>query len=234
VADESPAKPAEKKPADPPARGRIVIRGYPKTVYFYPTAIVALACALLEKAGLVTEHALGFVFMVVFVFNLVVTSFEFRKHTPVVLALLAVTSVLALVLLDERFGIVGMAGALYSRIHLVANPSFYFAVAFGFALIFAGIFVASRFEYWEVRGNELLHHTGLLGDTERYPAQALRIKKEITDVFEFLLLSSGRIVIYPSRTDRPIVIENVPRVNDIADRMEAVLDSMRVDVEGDG
>lgn len=222
-------------PAVPAGRSvhdtRLYIRSYPKTIFFYPTAITAVVCGFLQQASATPSPTLGFAFMVVFAFNVFITTFEFRKHTPVVLALVGLVVALAFTLLNERFGIASVMQQLYRATNIAANGGLYFAVATTFCLAFLGIFVSTRFECWEVRGNELLHHTGMLGDTERLPASSLRFKKEITDVFEFLLLASGRIVLYPSGRDRPVVIDNVPRVNDVAARMEALLDAMRVSVE---
>jgi len=232
--------PAEKATEAPrpsaPVRdpSRVVIRSYPKTVFFYPLLLTSLLCGILQPTGMFAESTLGFVYMMMFLFNMIVTSFEFRKHAPVVIALVLLIGILLFMMLNERFGIVGFVSDIYAAIHIIANPSLYFATALSLSLVFLGIFISTRYEYWEVRGNELLHHTGLLGDTERMPANTLRIKKEITDVFEFMLLRSGRIVLFPSGRDRPVVIENVLGVNDVAERMEAILDSLRVVVEPGG
>ena len=80
-------------------------------------------------------------------------------------------------------------------------------------LIFVGVAITVRFDYWEVRPNELLHHHGVLSDLERFSAPNLRIDKEINDIFEYMLLRSGRLILHPSQERRAIVLENVFFIN---------------------
>jgi hypothetical protein len=224
------AEPAERTKID---RERVIIRTYPKTIFLYPIALVAFLCGMATLVGLAEPRTLGFIFTTIAFFNLIVISFEFRKSTPVVLVLLLLVLVLGGVLLNERFGVIALIGVLYGKLDLSANAQFYFGVAGGYGLVLLLVMIAARFDYWEVRGNEILHHTGLLGDCERYPAPQMQIRKEIVDVFEFMLLLSGRLIIFPSGRERAIVLENVPSINSIERRMTELLDSLRVTVEKD-
>ncbi|MBA3643544.1 MAG: hypothetical protein H0W59_05695, partial [Chloroflexia bacterium] len=63
----------------------------------------------------------------------------------------------------------------------------------------------------------------------RYPAPGLELQKEITDVFEFLLFGSGRLVIQPTKGPA-IVLENVFRINDKERRIQALLDAINVEI----
>jgi hypothetical protein len=227
------AKPVEKailselrEPVD-----RVLVRSYPKTVFLYPTALAALLCGIMTAVGAGEPRHLGFIFLTVLFFNLVVISFEFTRHISVALVLGIFVIVLAGMLLNERLHIVEFLRALYSRIDWQANRGFYFAVVGIYVFLMIGVLIDTRMDYWEVRGNEILHHHGFLGDVERFPAPQIKFKKEITDVFEYFLLASGRLVIHPSPSDRPVVLENVPRINRIEDEIEDMLDSMRVRIE---
>ncbi len=226
----APVEPGERVAIE---RERVLIRSYPKTIFFYPTALTASLCALASAAGAVADQTLGFLFCAVFFFNLVVVSFEFRKHTPVVLLLVLLVLVLGGVLLHERFAFLSLAKSAYSKLNLAANTHFYIGVAISFFALYLFIAIDSRFDYWEVRGNEILHHTGLLGDCERYPATSLRVRKEIVDIFEYALLLSGRLILYPSGRDQAIVLENVPWINRVEAQLDEMLDSVRVVVEKD-
>ena len=43
---------------------------------------------------------------------------------------------------------------------------------------------------------------GIFSNTsERYPTRSIRIKHDVTDVFEFLLLGAGTITIYPKDSE---------------------------------
>ncbi len=214
-----------------PERERVLIRAYPKTVFLYPVAVAALLCGLATAFGVGNPKDIGFVFCTVFLFNLVIISFEFTRHISVALVLTIFVIVLLGMLLNERLRIVDFIRAAYSALDLRANAGFYFAIAAAYALTLLGIFVDTRFDYWEIRGNEILHHHGFLGDLERFPAPQIKLRKEITDVFEYLLLSAGRLVIFPSPNERPVVLDNVPRINTIEEHIEEMLDSLRVTIE---
>lgn len=231
--------PAVEAPKPRPAKGDtdahghrcVIVRSFPKSVFLYPTGVTALLCGILSCTGLVSPQVLGFVFGTIFFFNLIVVSFEFKRSTPVVLLLLALILVLAGVLLNQRYNLVGFLASLYARVELTANAGLYFAIAGGYLLVLIGMVVAARFDYWEVRPNELIHHQGLLHDSERHPASQLTIKKEVTDVFEYLLLGAGTLTIFPSGRERPVVLENVPRINAVEDDIEELLEAVEVKVD---
>lgn len=225
----SPAPAAAKQPRRA-AEERIIIRPYPKAIFFYPTAIVALVCALLATTGKVEAHTLGFVFMCVFFFNLVIMAFEFTRYVSVAVVLSILVFVLLGVQLNEKLHLIDALKRLYGVMSFQANPAFYFGIFGCFVLMFLGIVFDTRFDYWELRGNEVLHHHGFLGDVERFPAPSLKLKKEITDVFEYLLLFSGRLIIYPSGSDRAIVLENVPRINMLEELITNKLHTLKVSV----
>jgi hypothetical protein len=95
------------------------------------------------------------------------------------------------------------------------------------------VMISVRFDYWEVRPNELLHHHGLLSDLKRYAAPNLRVDKEINDVFEYLLLGSGRLILQPSSERRAIILENVPFISQKEKDITAMLGALQVQVRTD-
>ncbi|RME74930.1 MAG: hypothetical protein D6776_04280 [Planctomycetota bacterium] len=210
---------------------RLIIRQYPKAVFFYPMAVTALVCGVAQALGWASPHTLGFVFMCVFFFNLVIVSFEFTRHVSMVMVLAIVTIVLLGALLKDKVGLDVLLGKLYRLLNFEAQPGFYFGLFGSYVLVLIGIVVDTRFDYWEIRGNEILHHHGFLGDVERFPAPNIQLTKEITDVFEHLLLGSGTLVIRPSNSERPIVLENVPRINRLEDRITQKLHALRVTID---
>ena len=117
--------------------------------------------------------------------------------------------------------------------HPLANASFYwtFSVCLGLATL--GAVIVARFDRWEARQNELLHHQGLWGNVDRFPAPGTRIDKEITDVFEYLLLQSGRLVLHVSSEQRAIVLENVPFISRKEKALTQLLGTLQVDVRSE-
>ena len=99
--------------------------------------------------------------------------------------------------------------------------------------MYVAIFISVRFNYWELRKNELLHHHGLLSDLKRYPAPNLRVDKEINDVFEFMLLGAGRLILHPSTEKRAIVLDNILFVSDKERELTKTLGSIKVQIGSD-
>ena len=91
--------------------------------------------------------------------------------------------------------------------------------------------INTRFNYFEMNHREIIHHQGYLGDINRLPTTGLRLHKEISDIFEFLLLRSGRLIIYAQRGEQPIVIDNVIGVNRIEHRIKDLLSVVAVRVQ---
>jgi hypothetical protein len=126
-----------------------------------------------------------------------------------------------------------MLGKWLSAIHPMANAHFYFFFFTVLGLIYGGVILNTRLDYWEVRPNELLHHHGFLSDQERFAAPNLRIDKEIGDVFEYLLLGSGRLILHPSNEPRAIVLENVFRISQKEKAITRMLGALQVQVRTD-
>ena len=93
--------------------------------------------------------------------------------------------------------------------------------------------LVARFDYWDARPNELLHHHGLWGNLERFSAPGLRIDKEINDVFEYMLLGSGRLILHPSNERKSIVLDNVPFIRKKEAAVMRMLGALQVEVRTD-
>ncbi len=219
---------------------QIFLVSYPKIMFLYPTVLTAMFCAIYMWAkGEVPPDAtypftIARIFLVVLTLNLVVLAFDFPRTTS----------------LTWFFAITALTIGLWTLFHLnpgvlpkvldgilsiqpSANGSFYMIFTMAMLLLYLAVFVSRRFDYWEVRGNELLHHHGVLSDLKRFSAPNLRIDKEINDVFEYLLLRSGRLIIHANEERRAIVLENVFFINEKEDRITKMLGALQVRVRTD-
>ena len=218
----SPTPPAEELQ-------HVIVRAYPKVVYFYLTWIASFVCMLLQPdnvtdATLGRSELIGQIWMSLFTFNILVISFEFSRIRSVALTFL----VIAIVLAASQLGWLGDITGFLQGLGLVMNKAFYGCVGVIFSLIFLLVFINTRFSYWEIQPNEILHHHGFLGDVHRYPTRGLRMKKEITDVLEYILLKSGTLVLDPQGEQRPIVLENVIGLNRVEDKIQRLLGTLKV------
>lgn len=214
-----PPEETKPEPKAPPAR--VVIRPLPKIVFLYPTALASLVCFLGQGLG-GSQHTWGLVFFITLALNLPVVAFDFSRVTFVVLVLVVVLFAV-LQWLTPLFSFIG-------GLEIGATQQFYGWFCILMAVIYLIVFIQTRFNYWELTHNELLHHHGVLGDVERYPAPGLRITKEVNDVFEFILLGAGRLVIQPPVEPRAIILHSIVRVNHVENRMKALLATLQVKV----
>ena len=210
---------------------RILLISYPKIVFLYPTFFMSLIAGFVT--WLTPSAAIGvtIVFFGVLILNLVVLTFDFPRTTALTLfAVIAMVIMAAFLTGHYAPDVLPFVGDVLGALEPKANPTFYFmfaGVLFGFYL---AVLVAVRYDYWEVRNNELLHHHGFLSDLKRYPAPNLRIDKEINDVFEYLLLRSGRLILHARSESRAIVLDNVLFINRKEELLTKMLGALKVSV----
>jgi len=207
----------------------VIMRPYPNIIFLYPTFICSVTCGALSRTAIDADF-LGLLFIVVFGVNLLILSLEFSRIKTVALVLLIVALAFLGLFLNTKYAIFATLQNLIARMAIVANSQFYFAVSVIFVILYLIVYINTRFDYWELTPNELLHHHGFLGDLERFPAPNLRASKEIPDVLEFLLLTSGRLVLYPASTDKAIVLNNIVRVNKVEEKLKVLLGVISVRV----
>ena len=240
----SPAPPAEMPDAPPAAQhaprqapGSVKLVSYPKAILLYPTLIGTLIAAVWLTAsparGVATELVCA-AWLGLFTLNLVVLAFDFPRTASLTLFFLLFGVGMGLILLNtarpDWFPAVFDAVA---AVRPFANAAFYWTFSGILATMFLFVWIARRFDYWEVRPNELLHHHGLLSNLKRYSAPHLKIEKEINDVFEFALLRSGTLILHPKDEPRAIVLENVPGISRKEAQITKMLSALQVSVRDD-
>ncbi|WP_417390866.1 hypothetical protein [Gimesia sp.] len=222
----------------------IYLISYPKIVFLYPTLLVSIAAAIFmtfagESAHLGGEkehmaEVMALIFLGVFGFNLTVLAFDFPRTTSLTLFFLAAALFMgAWMILRFNPDIVPPLTNLLKGLRPWANSQMYWLFSGILGLIFICVGIYVRFDYWEVKGNELLHHHGFLSDLERFSAPNLKIDKEISDIFEYLLLRSGRLVLHPRNEPRAIVLENVPFISSKEKQITRMLGALQVQVRTD-
>ena len=220
--------------------GPVFLVSYPNIVFLYPTVIVALFGAIFmlwngNQPDADYARIPGRIFLAVLMVNLVVVAFDFPRTTSLTwfFALVAL-GVLLWMFFHFNEGLIPAVTDQLRKISPAANASFYIIYSLGMLFLYTCVLISRRFDYWEVRGNELLHNHGFLSDLERFSAPQLRIDKEINDLFEYMLLRSGRLIMHPSQERRAIVLENVFFINDKEEKITKMLGALQVRVRTDG
>jgi hypothetical protein len=184
-----------------------------------------------EMSSRTDVHLVGVAFLVIFALNLIVFAFDFPRTTSLTLFFFIAAAILGLLLtfrLNEQ--ILPTLNAVLKSYRPLANATFYFSIFGIIAAIFIAVFINVQFDYWEVAPNELLHHHGFLSNLERFSAPSLKIDKEITDIFEYFLLRSGRLILHPSNERRAFVLDNVMNITKKESQLTRMLGALQVQV----
>lgn len=237
MSDASPKASSPKVPKGDGEEKPIFLISYPKIILLYPTFFGAILAGIISHftpPDSAIAQSVGWSFLWLFALNIVVLSFDFPRTTSLTLFFLVMAAILGLLLVTMNFPLVIPAvTAVLAKVDPEANSTFYFLIATIFGVIYLFVFAMIRFDYWEVRPNELLHHHGFLASLERYSAPNLRITKEIDDVFEYLLMGSGRLVLHPRSEPRAFVLENVPFISYKEAQITKMLGALQVSVRDD-
>jgi len=202
----------------------------------YPTA---MACVVFGIVGLFygadqkMPHWIGLTFLTLFGSNLFIMNFEFTRGAALTMFVGAIALLFGGLYLGKvlEVPVIRNIAEWFLGLDIQANAQFYLAMASLLAATFAVVFLKTRFDYWEITSNELMHHHGMVGNVERFPAPNLRITKEIHDVLEWVLLRSGRLVLHPSGERRSIVLDLVFNVNRKEALIKELLSKLSVDID---
>ena len=175
----------------------VYLRSYPKVIFFWPIALVSLVLWLLQMVVGEPEPWFGNFWLIMFFINMFIVAFDFSSAKFFVLIMVVVVVALLLIfLVPDLFA--GLSGGTFNP---GLTAEFYLVITIVMALILGLVLLSSRFDYWKIERNEIYHKSGIFSSAERIPTKSLRIKKEITDVFEFFILRAGSITLLPGHGD---------------------------------
>jgi hypothetical protein len=209
---------------------KIIVRSWPTLIFLWPTALTALAAglALALFPELATARVWGGAFLVVFALCLVVLTFDFPRSTSLTLLFAAIALAWLFVELNRRYNLIRPLQDFLASLDVTVAPDFYLLLFAVYLVLFVAMFIGTRFNYWEITSNEIVHHKGLMRDVERHATAGLQYQKQITDFFEYLLAGSGRLVFQAPAMPTTLVLNNVLGINRVARRLDALLEVQRV------
>ena len=212
----------------------IILVSYPKIILLYPTFFASILAALLACFyDVAHDHnqTIAVIFFGIMTVNMVVLAFDFPRTTSLIVFFIIVTLGMGAMLTSIYFPeVLPAVTKMLKTIDPRANATFYTCFAMMLGVIYVGVFINIRFDYWEVRPNELLHHHGFLSSLERYSSPNLRISKEIDDVFEYMLLRCGRLILHPSNEPRAFVLDNVLGIDAKETAITKMLGALQVQI----
>ncbi len=220
---------SEKKPTKHPTE--IFIRSYPKVIFFWPLLITSFVLWLIQAfTNLVPDSdlytVLGYVWFIVFFVNIFVTAFDFSSTKFFVLVLAIVVVVLILVFMVLPSFALDITGI---KLDLALTWEFYMVMTIILLFILGIVIISTRFEYYKIERNEIIHKKGIFSSAERFPVKSLRFKKEIPDVFEFFMLRAGKFTIMPGKADEVMILPTVLNINKREKQLDWLLSHVSVE-----
>ncbi len=217
---------SDKKPAKHPTE--IYIRSYPKVIFFWPLLITSFVLWLIQAFNDPNDPntVFGYVWFIVFFVNIFVIAFDFSSTKFFVLILAIVVVVLILVFMVlPRFSI-SLTGL---EIDLALTWQFYMVMTIILLFILGIVIISTRFEYYKIERNEIIHKKGIFSTAERFPSKSLRFKKEIPDVFEFFMLRAGKFTIMPGKADEVMILPTVLNISKKEKQLDWLLSHVSVE-----
>lgn len=206
---------------------RVILRDFSKGIFFYPLAIYSFIAAIIENFGesgnpaQPWEHAnvLSVIWLVVFFANIFIVSFDFSIGKFIALIFLVVLIVILVVLLTLN--------STPFVFNLEIRTQFYWmTAAFTIAIVFLAL-LAGQFRFVKLEQNEVLIK-GILGDVKRFPTSSLSYEKKIPDIFKYMLLGSGTIILHVPGMAESVALITVINVHKKAKQMDAILSTLKI------
>ena len=195
----------------------VILRSYPKVIFLYPLLVASFVLWLLQWFWPDPEPVFGYIWMIVFLFNLFIMAFD-MSSTKFFLLIFAVVIIILLIVFLVPTNVIPVPSVL----NLALPAEFYFIVMIILIFILGFVILSAQFDYWKIERNEIYHKAGLFTSAERIPTKSLRIKKEIPDVFEFFVLKAGSITLMPGHGD-VIPLTTVINVNKKSEQIDWLL-----------
>lgn len=210
---------------------KVIIRSYPKTIFFYPTFLLTIVISVLLQFNILDMKILGVIFFVVFSLNFLIVSIEFTKNIFINMIIALIAMIFGGLWLKSIYpNFMNKILILLSNIEITMSEDFYYMMIVLMGSTFLIIMLLTRFEYCEITSNELILYSGLLSEVKRYPTNSLRYEQSVDDVFENILLKSGKLKLFISNEREPIILENVPFIKSKFKLLDEILSYSEVKV----
>jgi len=206
----------------------VYLRSFSKIVFFYPLLILSFILWIIEFITASDIAWFGFLWIIMFFFNLFVISFDVSSSKFFILVL--IISIITIIILFLIVPNVEISSNWISDANITMSTEFYLAVTIVLALVILLAFISAGIEYWKVERNEVYHKKGIFTSADRYPTKDLNLKKEIPDAFEFLLLGAGSVTLI-FKGSLVFHIDTIPRINKRAKELDYLLSHMRVEID---
>lgn len=209
-------------------KDQVILRNFPKAIFFTPLFLVSVIFWIVQSFLTDFNPWLGIIWVVIFFSNFTVTALDFPSYRVLILILgVVIIALLALFLglipTLKQLGIVGQ------NFRIGLSAEFYMIMTIILGLILGLVMLSTRFDYYRIERNEVIHKTGIFSTSlERFPVRGLRVKKEIPDLFEYLMFKAGTITLMFAKNNKIVHLNTVLNVKKKAERIDFLLSSLHV------
>ncbi|MBN1214866.1 MAG: hypothetical protein JXA99_05420 [Candidatus Lokiarchaeota archaeon] len=204
----------------------VYLRNYPKVIFFWPVFFTSFILWIIQWViGDIPNNILGYFWAAMFFINIFVVAFDFSSTKFFILVLVIVIALVIIIIwllpnIEIHPGV---------EFNLGLTWQFYLTMTLMLGLPLGMVVLNAYFSYYKVERNEIYHKSGIFSSAERFPVSNLRIKKSIPDVFEFLFLRAGSMVLIPGRSEDVINLPTVLNINKKAKRIDDLLSHVSVE-----
>lgn len=209
----------------------VILRRYPKVIFFYPLLIVSFILFLIQYIlnSPDLNKFLGFIWILIFFCNLFVIAIDTTSGKLFFLALIIVGLIMMVAYIIAPQFDLSIFGFESDLFNFSFTAQFYLVITVILAFILLFVWLEERFDYWKIEKNEIYHKKGILSNLERYPSSGLKYTKEISDIFEFLALKAGRVILFID-ANTIVTLDTVINVNKKMQKLDNLLSQFRVKV----
>src|ERR1041385_424656 len=111
---------------------RIVLRPWPKVIFFYPTMLAAFIIGIWQHFDPGISETAGLVFFFIMSLNLLVIAFEFSRLKSVAIFFLLLAIFCFLLFLGTKVPVLDYVSQMLGGLHIQASTGFYLALGFYF------------------------------------------------------------------------------------------------------
>jgi hypothetical protein len=207
---------------------KVILRSYSKVILFYPLLIISFVLFLIQIIMGADEQWLGAIWITVFFINLFIISFDTSSTKFFILLLVIIVLILVFTFIFNPIVIIGKIFSF--EVLIVMSYQFYLSCTVILIIVLLIAWIATRFNYWKIERNEVIHKQGIIVSVKRYPTKSLRIEKDIPDLFEFMLLGAGSIQLFFANQE-VIHLSTIIKVNKKSKNIDYLLSDIQVEME---
>ena len=208
----------------------VVVRSYPKAIFFSPLFLCSIIFWIIQAFLPDLNSLLGSIWVIIFFSNLTVVALDFPSYRVLILILGIVIIVLLLIFLG-LIPTLEEIGTISENLNIGLAAEFYMIMTIVLGLVFGLIFISSRFDYYRIERNEIIHKKGIFStNVERYPTRGVRIKQSVPDLFEYMMFRAGSLTLIFAKGDI-VHLNTVINIKKKTEQIDYLLSSMHVFIE---